>query len=204
MSARRPCPSLRPRLSGRSTSVRRAAVPEAAVLVAAVPEVVVPEVVAPEVAVLVAAAPVVAAPEVVAPEVAVLVPVVAAPEVAVLEPVVVMAPLEALALAAPGRVAQAQVLEARVQADRAVRLRAAQPTLAPECPIWVVPLVPASRRDQARPALAQPPPTGRRRLRAAGIRGGIMEAERSRRGLAPTRCARSTSTAIVTRARQIA
>jgi hypothetical protein len=149
---------------------------------------------------------VVAAPEVVAPEVAVLVPVVAAPEVAVLEPVVVMAPLEvvALALAAPGRVAQAQVLEARVQADRAVRLRAAQPTLAPEYPIWVVPLVPASRRDQARPALAQPPPTGRRRLRAAGTRGGIMEAERSRRGLAPTRCARSTSTAIVTRARQIA
>jgi hypothetical protein len=82
--------------------------------------------------------------------------------------------------------------------------RAAPPTLAAEYPILGVPLVLASRQDQAQPVLAQPTVTGLGRPEAAGIPERIMEAERSRKGLAPTRCARSISAAIATGLRPIA
>jgi hypothetical protein len=175
-----------------------AAAPEVAVLEEVVPEAVVPEAVAPE-----AAAPEVAVleevvPEVVAPEA--VVPVAVAPEAVV--PVVVVllevVLLEAAAVApvAPEGVAQAEALVLALLEAR--RVRVGRPALA----IWVVPLVPASQRVQARAVLEQPHPTGRQT--AAGTRGATTGAERRRKELGPIPCARSTSTAIATGPRPIA
>jgi hypothetical protein len=183
-----------------------AAAPEVAVLEEVVPEAVAPEVVAPE-----AAAPEVAVleevvPEVVAPEA--VVPVAVAPEavvpvvvvlleVVLLElEVVLLEVAAAVAPVAPEGVAQAEALVLALLEAR--RVRVGRPALA----IWVVPLVAASQRAQARAVLEQPHPTGRQT--AAGTRGATTGAERRRKELGPIPCARSTSTAIATGPRPIA
>jgi nicotinate-nucleotide--dimethylbenzimidazole phosphoribosyltransferase len=176
-----------------------AAAPEVAVLEEVVPEAVAPEVVAPE-----AAAPEVAVleevvPEVVAPEA--VVPVAVAPEavvpvVVVLLEVVLLEVAAAVAPVAPEGVAQAEALVLALLEAR--RVRVGRPALA----IWVVPLVAASQRAQARAVLEQPHPTGRQT--AAGTRGATTGAERRRKELGPIPCARSTSTAIATGPRPIA
>ena len=184
MTAGRPCRARRPRLSDRSTFVR--GVVEAAVEAEAEAL----EVAEPEAAALAVAEPVAAAVAVVEVVLQVVVLEVAAPEARAPE---ARAQDRAVQVPVPVAARRAAVHQAR----RVRAPRAAQPVLAPEYPILGVPLVLASRRDQARPVLAQPTVTGlRERLPAAGTPEHIMEAERSRRGLAPTRCARSTSTAI--------
>jgi hypothetical protein len=172
--------------------------PEAAALAVVVPEEVEPEAVA-----LAVVVPEEVEPEAVEPEAAALAVVVLAavePEAGV---------LVAAALEARGQDRAVEVLVPaaahRAAVHQGVRApRAAPPTLAAEYPILGVPLVLASRQDQAQPVLAQPTVTGLGRPEAAGIPERIMEAERSRKGLAPTRCARSISAAIATGLRPIA
>jgi hypothetical protein len=166
--------------------VPEAVVPEAVVPEAVVPEAVVPEVVAPE-----AVVPVAVAPEAVVPVVVVLL------EVVLLElEVVLLEVAAAVAPVAPEGVAQAEALVLALLEAR--RVRVGRPALA----IWVVPLVAASQRAQARAVLEQPHPTGRQT--AAGTRGATTGAERRRKELGPIPCARSTSTAIATGPRPIA
>jgi hypothetical protein len=125
-------------------------------------------------------------------------------EVVLLELEVVLLELEvvllevaaAVAPVAPEGVAQAEALVLALLEAR--RVRVGRPALA----IWVVPLVAASQRAQARAVLEQPHPTGRQT--AAGTRGATTGAERRRKELGPIPCARSTSTAIATGPRPIA
>jgi hypothetical protein len=179
---------------------------EAAVLEVVAPEVVAPEAAAPEVAVLEevvpevvapeAVVPVAVAPEAVVPVVVVLLEVVLL-EVVLLElEVVLLEVAAAVAPVAPEGVAQAEALVLALLEAR--RVRVGRPALA----IWVVPLVAASQRAQARAVLEQPHPTGRQT--AAGTRGATTGAERRRKELGPIPCARSTSTAIATGPRPIA
>jgi hypothetical protein len=168
-----------PEVVAPEVAVPEAVVPEAVVPEAVVPEAVVPEVVAPE-----AVVPVAVAPEAVVPVVVVLL------EVVLLEVAAAVAPV------APEGVAQAEALVLALLEAR--RVRVGRPALA----IWVVPLVAASQRAQARAVLEQPHPTGRQT--AAGTRGATTGAERRRKELGPIPCARSTSTAIATGPRPIA
>jgi hypothetical protein len=167
---------------------------EAAVLEVVAPEVVAPEAAAPEVAVLEEVVPEVVAPEAVVP--VAVAPEAVVPVVVVLLEVVLLEVAAAVAPVAPEGVAQAEALVLALLEAR--RVRVGRPALA----IWVVPLVAASQRAQARAVLEQPHPTGRQT--AAGTRGATTGAERRRKELGPIPCARSTSTAIATGPRPIA